>query len=68
MVDRRGLLCTAAALWVGDLLRIYNQQALRQCHLQGPLLVLAMGLMHGGSLRAALHSPVLRERLRWQAG
>ncbi|KAL4422644.1 hypothetical protein ABPG75_008841 [Micractinium tetrahymenae] len=35
---------------------------------QGPLLLLAMQLMPGGSLRAALRHPDLRRRLRWEAG
>jgi hypothetical protein len=32
---------------------------------QGPVLMMAMELMEGGSLRAALVNEDLRERLRW---
>ena len=36
--------------------------------LQGSLLMLAMELMRGGSLRVALQDAELRRRLRWEAG
>ena len=36
--------------------------------LQGPLVVLAMELMEGGSLLQAVQNPVTRAMLRWEAG
>ena len=39
----------------------------RRRRLQGPLLLLAMELMAGGSLQAALRRPDARQQLRWGA-
>ena len=35
--------------------------------MQGPLLMLALRYMPGGSLRSALQDPVMQQRLHWQA-